>query len=182
MSGGKITSQRLAAVALLQLDGATHAVDTEDLAMKMAALAPDRFRWKKYPDQINIDQVRFTVTALLRSDPPVATGGVRYGWMLTAAGIAWTLETPGVAPEPVHEALTRHAALLRQTEAWEKFARVTPEEITVYDARRFLRVDEYTSTRRRKERVQAVTNIAAHDDGLSALVAYLRAQFPEEWA
>ena len=53
MSGRKITSQRLAAVALLQLEGATRAVDTEDLAMKMAALAPDRFRWKKYPEQID---------------------------------------------------------------------------------------------------------------------------------
>jgi hypothetical protein len=182
MSGRKITSQRLAAVALLQLEGATRAVDTEDLAMKMAALAPDRFRWKKYPEQINIEQVRMTVSVLLRADPPFATGGVRYGWMLTAAGIAWALQTPGMAPEPVHEALAQQAALLRQTDAWAKFSRVAPEEITVYDARRFLRVDEYTSVRRRKERIQAVANIAAHDDGLHALVTYLHEHFPEEWA
>ena len=82
---------------------------------------------------------------------------------------------------PVNEALARHAALLRQTEAWEK-SPASPEEITVYDARRLLRVDEYSSPRRRKKRVQAVTNIAAHDDGLSALVAFLHEQFPEEWA
>jgi hypothetical protein len=182
MTRGRITSQRLAAVALLQLDGAMRAVDTEDLAMKMAALAPDRFRWKKYPEQINIDQIRYTVTALLRTDPPFASGGVRYGWMLTAAGITWALQTPGIAPEPVHEALAQHAALLRQTKAWEKFSRMALQEVTIYDARHFLRVDEYTSIRRRRERIQAVCNIAARDADLRALVVYLREQFPEEWA
>lgn len=179
--GGKITGQRIAAVALLQLDGSERAVDLEDLAMKMAELAPGRFRWKKYPEQINIEKIRVMVYQSVRAHPPLVAGGMRDGWMLTPAGIHWAFQTPGVASAPVLASLARGAALLHQTEAWEKFSRLVPEEITVYDARRFLRVDEYTSARRRKERVQAVRNIAAHDDDLGALVAYLREQFPEEW-
>ncbi len=178
---GKITGQRIAAVALLQLDGSERAVDMEDLAMKMAELAPGRFRWKKYPEQINIENLRSTVAQLRRTRPPLIAGGVRDGWMLTPAGIRWVCQTPGVASAPVLASLARGAALLRQSDAWEKFARLVPEEITVYDGRRFLKVDEYTSPRRRKERVQAVSNIAAHDDDLHALVTYLREHFPEEW-
>ncbi|MDQ2787218.1 MAG: hypothetical protein M3Y58_19690 [Chloroflexota bacterium] len=178
---GKITGQRLAAIALLQLDGSERAIGMEDLAMKMAELAPGRFRWKKYPEQINIGSVHSAAKLLLVTDPPYVTGGVRDGWMLTPAGIHWACQTPGIASAPVLASLARGGALLRQSDAWEKFARLTPEEITVYDARRFLKVDEYTSRRRRKERVQAIRNIAAHDDDLDALVAYLRDHFPEEW-
>jgi len=181
MRGRRITGTRIAAVALLHMDGGERAVDSEDLAMKMAELAPGRFRWKKYPEQINLESVRSSVKKMLETDPPLVSGGMRDGWMLTPAGIRWAMETPGVTSTPVLASLARGAALLRQTDAWEKFARLTPEEITMYDARRFLKVDEYTSPRRRKERVQAISNIAAHDDDLGALVAYLRARFPEEW-
>jgi len=178
---GKITGQRLAAIALLHLDGSERAVGMEDLAMKIAELAPGRFRWKKYPEQINIETMRAMISQLRRADPPCVSGGVRDGWMLTPAGIHWACQTPGVASAPVFASLARGAALLRQSDAWEKFAHLAPEEITIYDARRFLKVDEYTSPRRRKERVQAIRNIAAHDDDLDALVAYLRDHFPEEW-
>ena len=177
----RITGQRIAAIALLHLDGSERAVGMEDLAMKMAELAPGRFNWKKYPEQINIETVRSIVAKLLKTDPPFAAGGVRDGWMLTPAGINDAFQAPGVASAPVLASLVRSAALLRQSDAWEKFARLAPEEITVYDARRFLKVDEYTSPRRRKERGRAIRNIAAHDDDLDALVTYLRDHFPEEW-
>ncbi len=177
----RITGTRIAAVALLHMDGSEHAVDSEDLAMRMAELAPGRFSWKKYPEQINLERVRSSVKKMLEANPPLASGGVNDGWMLTPAGIQWACQTPGVASAPVLASLARGAALLRQSDAWEKFARLVPEEITVYDARRFLKVDEYTSPRRRRERVQAVSNIAAHDDDLHALVIHLRDHFPEEW-
>ncbi len=181
MTTTRLTSRRIAAVALLQLEGSERAVDLEDLAMKMVEIAPNRFRWKKYPEQIHIERIRTNVAVLLRAKPPLATGGVRHGWMLTPAGIAWALQTPGVVPGPVLASLARSAKLLRQTEAWEKFSTDSAETITIYDARQFLRVDEYTSVRRRKERTQAVQNAAASDTDLRALVSYLRTHFPEEW-
>jgi len=177
----KITNAQIAALALAHLDGGEHAIDTEDLAMKMAALAPDRFRWKKYPEQINLGLVRSSVARLRRSDPPLASGGVRDGWMLTPAGIAWcqrALGLRGADPSPSAE----RAALLRQTAAFTKFQGGVSDDLTVYDARQFFKIDEYTSHRRRRERYQAVCNTASGDDALTALVTYLRERFSEEWA
>ena len=37
------------------LGGETRRVDTEDIAVKANELAPGRFAWKKYPDQINLE-------------------------------------------------------------------------------------------------------------------------------
>src|SRR6266700_2295494 len=101
MTRKKITSKHIAVIALLQLDGSERAVDMEDLAMKMAELAPGRFNWKKYPEQIHIESVRSSVKKLLEAKPRLAAGGVRDGWMLTPAGIAWAIQTPGVASAPV---------------------------------------------------------------------------------
>lgn len=179
-AAGTITNAQIAALALYHLDGGEHAIDTEDLAMKMAALAPDRFRWKKYPEQINLGLARSSAARLRRSDPPLATGGVRDGWMLTVAGIAWCRRALG--PQAAALApFAERAALLRQTAAFAKFQGAVPDDITIYDARHFFKIDEYTSRRRRRERLQAVLNTTSGDDALTALVARLRALFPEEW-
>jgi hypothetical protein len=45
-------------VALILFGGGTRSVDTEDIAVKANQIAPGRFAWRKYPDQINIDTVR----------------------------------------------------------------------------------------------------------------------------
>ncbi len=181
MSSANLSNKQLAALALFQLGAAERAIDTEDLAMKVAELAPGRFRWKKHPEQIDLEAVRLSVKNLLRDKPAFVTGSMRNGWMLTPAGLSWCARMSGQqrAVGPDHG--TDGAVLLRQTDAYRKFEQEKGEEITVHDVRRFLRVDEYTSTRRRKERVQAVINTAHDDQQLSTLVRYLQANFPKEW-
>ena len=45
-------------IAVYLLGGDSKYVDTEDIAIKTNELAPGRFTWRKYPEQINIDNVR----------------------------------------------------------------------------------------------------------------------------
>lgn len=71
------------AIALDRLDGSVIAVDTEDLAVKANELQPGRFSWKKYPDQINIEQVRKSCVG------PLLTGSHAKGWSLTTEGKKW---------------------------------------------------------------------------------------------
>lgn len=179
--GRALSGKQLVALALFRLGAAEHAVDTEDLAIQVSEIAPGRFSWRKYPEQINLDAVRQRAADLVREDPPLAAGGVADGWMLTPAGMAWCAAALGVSGDGSAEADAEWKLLLSRTEAYRKFHEGEEEEITVHDARRFLRVDEYTTPRRRRERSQATVNAAAGDPALSALVVYLRARFPEEW-
>jgi hypothetical protein len=61
MSTSKIkafANHELVTLAVYLLGGDSKPIDTEDVAIKTNELAPRRFTWRKYPDQINIDTVR----------------------------------------------------------------------------------------------------------------------------
>ena len=53
-----IANDKIVVLAAYLAGGAQRLVDTEDIAIKANDLAPGRFSWRKYPDQINIESVR----------------------------------------------------------------------------------------------------------------------------
>lgn len=166
--------------ALVHLGGAGRAIDTEDLAMHVASLAPGRFRWRKYPEQINLESVHSIAKSLLRDKQPLITGSKRDGWMLTQAGMGWCSAVLG--KETVKATLgelTDPTLTLRQTKAFQKFQQ--QEMLSLYDVRQLLRVDEYSSKRRRRERIQATLNAAGDDMQILQLIAHIRDHFAEEW-
>ena len=89
--------------------------------------------------------------------------------------------TTTVVLEAYDQILRTKALLLHHTEAFKKFLEQQVEAISIHDVRQFLRVDEYTSKRRRNERRQAVQNLTTDDEQLAALVEQLCISYPEEW-
>lgn len=176
-----LNNRQLIVMALFEMGGMVHAVDTEDLAMNVANLDPQRFRWKKYPEQINLEAVRLAVKNLLSDRPQLVTGSMRNGWMLTPMGIEWCKRALGVATEENDLADEANLNALQRTSAFQKYKKGEISDITLYDVRGFLRIDEYSSARRRRERCQAVVNAATKDPDLSGLIDYIRSRFPEEW-
>jgi hypothetical protein len=57
-SGHLFANHELVVLATYLAGGAKAVSDTEDIAVKANELAPGRFTWRKYADQINIDTVR----------------------------------------------------------------------------------------------------------------------------
>src|SRR6266487_3222537 len=53
-----LANHEIVTIALLLCGGDARSIDTEDIAVKANEIAPGRFAWRKYPDQINIDTVR----------------------------------------------------------------------------------------------------------------------------
>jgi hypothetical protein len=53
-----LANHEIVTLAVFPLGGVTSNVDTEDVAIKANEIAPGRFTWRKYPEQINIDTVR----------------------------------------------------------------------------------------------------------------------------
>lgn len=58
MADKALSNRDIVTLGVYALGGATQAVDTEDVAHKANELAPGRFTWRKYKDQINIETVR----------------------------------------------------------------------------------------------------------------------------
>ncbi len=85
----------LVTLAVYLCGGDTHAIDTEDIAVKVNELAPGRFTWRKYPDQINLELVRAYLSAA-KGRSGYLSGIVKAGWTLTPKGLAWA-KTEGQA-------------------------------------------------------------------------------------
>ncbi len=88
-----ITQTQLVALALYVLGGSGTAVDTEDIAVRAQELAPGRFSWRKYPEQINLELVRVALNDARKPEAGALVSGTgRGGWSLTVAGRRWAEE------------------------------------------------------------------------------------------
>lgn len=86
----QVTAPEVVALALFVLGGASTVVDTEDVAVQAHAIAPGRFSWRKFPDQINLELVRVALSdARKRENGALVSGKGKSGWSLTPAGQRW---------------------------------------------------------------------------------------------
>jgi len=83
-----LSNHEIVTLAVYLLGGDAQYVDTEDAAVKANELAPGRFTWRKYRDQINIDTVRKRLwDAVTPEKGAYLAGSEKKGWMLTIAGL-----------------------------------------------------------------------------------------------
>lgn len=52
------SNHEIVTLAVYLLGGEAKVIDTEDVAVKANEIAPGRFTWRKFPEQINIENVR----------------------------------------------------------------------------------------------------------------------------
>ena len=80
-------------LAVYLLGGDQRAIDTEDVAIEAHRLAPGRFAWRKYPDQVNLELVRVYLSdAKKPAKGEWLEGSGKDGWSLTPAGLRWAKE------------------------------------------------------------------------------------------
>ena len=60
--GNELVQYQIVVLALYFLDGHSKRVDTEDVAIKSHELAPLRFAWAKYPEQVNLELIRVALS------------------------------------------------------------------------------------------------------------------------
>src|ERR1700731_4921954 len=82
-----LANHELVVVAAFLAGAQNASVDTEDIAVKANELAPGRFAWRKYKDQINIDAVRKRLWDAAKPEKGgLLIGSEKTGWRLTKAG------------------------------------------------------------------------------------------------
>jgi hypothetical protein len=83
-----LANHEIVTLAVYLLGGDTQRIDAEDIAVKANDLAPQRFTWRKYPNQINLEAVRKRLwDARTSKKGGYLIGSDNTGWSLTPNGI-----------------------------------------------------------------------------------------------
>ena len=191
-----VTQAELVTLALYLAGGATTVVDTEDVAVRVHKLAPDRFSWRKYRDQINLELVRVALSdAAKPKSGPLVCGKGRSGWSLSVAGQEWAehhakqilgadltvdrhIRTAGSSDE---QRWRRERSRILSTVAWRQWN--TPpigSPVTPSAAAEVFRVDRYVLGRARAIKVNRLREMFADDEGLAPFLAEAGAALMKE--
>ena len=183
-----LPQHHIVTLALFLKGGAERFVDTEDVAIKANDIAPGRFCWRKYPDQINLELVRVFLSDAKKPDKGVlVSGSGRKGWTLTPKGLKLAKDTEkgflsgnislGTGAEKAGsvDSVRRSRELNRITssEAWRKWADGNIE-ISVADAKHVFRIDSYSKGEMLKLKMDRLQKIFIDDDKTSSFLTEIR--------
>jgi hypothetical protein len=171
----KLRNHELVVLAVYLVGGDAKDVDTEDIAIKVNILAPGRFTWRKYPDQINIEIVRtFLSDAKKEKNGSLLSGRGSTGWSLTEAGLRFVKENLHSVSTPAQRVERLDPKELRRrkseqsrvvvSEAYVKFASGKSGEITRQEADAVFRLNSYITGEARIRKVQRMVNALGDDD------------------
>jgi hypothetical protein len=158
--------------------------DTEDIAVKANELAPGRFSWRKYKDQINIDTVRKRLWDATKPEKGgYLIGSERSGWRLTKAGYDFASRhvaagqmiqpTRARASQTERAAQTRELRRMMGEPALQKFVDGNSDAITKNEAERFFRIDDYVTGKARSAKIERFRIMVADDKILAEAVESL---------
>jgi len=176
-----LSNSEIVVIAAFRAGAAALQVDTEDIAVKANEIAPGRFRWKKYPDQINIDTVRKRLWDARKCGHLV--GSERDGWLLTEMGAAFarkyrrSLGAEKTTRLSLNERKWRRMekARLLATDAYMKFKSGQVSSITAREAQGFFRIDAYVSSSAIENKVLRLLNAFSDDREVGPAVKHLAA-------
>lgn len=183
-------NHEIVTLAVYILGGESKEIDTEDIAMKVNELAPGRFNWRKYHDQINIENVRtFLSDAKKIKNGAYLLGSGKKGWLLTEKGVTFAKQN---LKELNNTILTR-TSISQEERRWmhrEKLRMSThpvlekmeydQDVITVQEAESFFRVDDYITGTAREKRIVRILNTFRDDPDIGQAVVILARKVPKK--
>jgi hypothetical protein len=186
-SSESYTNVELVTLAIYLLGGSANAIDVEDVAVEAYKLAPQRFSWKKYTDQIDIKIVQYSIQGACKEKPGYVNGGAKFGYMLTKAGLSWAEQNANQTEEgkkprkfSMVDLLEKEKYRLSKSQAYIKFVNGKVKEINNVDFREFTRVNDYFPKNVREEKYAKIENAVRDDEKLRATWEFLKDKFPEE--
>jgi len=184
-SGGQEFSNIDAVVlALYSLGGDREPADTEDVAMRANELAPGRFTWSKYPDQVSLEHVRvFLSDAKKKKNGNRVEGDGTRGWHLTASGTSWAkkhrsrlasvLEERVRLDQQTKRRLRVELSRIRQLPAWEKF--LDGRTVSRREAEAVFRLSDYVRGLRRRLLIDRTTSLLQDDEEFAPFIQTMAA-------
>jgi hypothetical protein len=179
-----LSNLEIVTLAVHLLGGATQRVDAEDIAFKVNEIAPGRFTWRKYKEQISLEAVRKRLwDATLEKTGAYLYGNDREGWMLTPSGLKFAktnqlfLKKFDLQREPLNlkerKRLSRERERMLTSDAYTKFAAGQSDAISSQETESFFRVDAYVTGSARTEKILRAKTLFGEDKELGSLIALL---------
>jgi len=179
-----LSNTEIAVLALFLAGGDKNYVDTEDVAMEANKIAPGRFAWRKYPEQINL---RLIEIRLCEGKSPkkggYIIGSMKQGWILSEKGLEFVMdhikrvekEDFSRTPMSKKEKAYYHGEIERMltSTAYNKIRTGKPDTITAPEADAFFRLDEYTTGLARKEKMTRIINTFGNHTDLGHAIKIL---------
>jgi hypothetical protein len=173
-SAGTLANHEVVVLATYLAGGRTSYTDTEDIAVKANEIAPGRFTWRKYKEQINIEAVRKRLWDATKSDKGgYLVGTERDGWLLTQTGLKFCkkhlrlLKVSDAASTRRSQReqtwISRERVRMLAEPAYQKFVAGQMTNITPVEAERFFRVDDYVIGTARKTKIERTIAAFAAD-------------------
>lgn len=180
----KLANHELVVLAAYLAGAQKNTTDTEDIAVKANELAPGRFSWRKYKNQINIDTVRKRLWDATRANKgSYLIGSEKSGWRLTKEGFDFArrkIKTTVAADmtkqrksKSESASQTREVRRMIQEVAFLKFSTGARDQITKSEAERFFRIDDYVTGKSRTAKIERFKIMANNNKKLSAAIDFL---------
>jgi len=185
-----LSNHEIVTLAAYLVGGDSRYVDTEDIAMKTNKLAPGRFTWKKYKDQINLEAVRKRLwDARKKEKGAYLLGSAKKGWLLTEAGLKFAklhmnsignadLSRQSIDPKERKWRQSEKARLLA-SEAYAKLQAGGVESVSKREAEAFFRIDDYVIGDARQQKILRVKNVFGKDVDLGKAITQLASKIEE---
>jgi hypothetical protein len=182
-----LSNQEIITLAVYLLGGESRYVETEDIAVRANELAPGRFTWVKYPEQINIHTIK-THLWDAKSDRKgcLLLGSEKDGWILTPNGLELARSRIDAIKEvqPTRKKLTAAEQQWRRTErirmlnsdAYRKLIAEGEDAVTSPEAEAFFRLNDYVIGEARERKINRVLNMFGDDAELGSAVKKLAAK------
>lgn len=186
----------IATLAVFLLGGDQRAVDTEDVAIKAHELAPGRFSWKKYPDQINLELIRVYLSDAKKPDKgTMLSGSGRTGWRLTQTGLKWAQEAVNDAHHTDfskdrsqtrggsvdEQRWRRERARIVGSKAWNMWT-AGEQAIPASDARLIFRIDSYAIGSLRETKITRLLSMFSDDPEVAPFLKHIASLLNEDEA
>jgi hypothetical protein len=176
-----LSNHEIVVLAAGLIGGRSEPIDTEDIAVKADEVAPGRFTWRKYRNQINIDNVRWALLDAKKAENGgYVTGSAKEGWQLTPAGARFCNSTSKLLPnldlarqrrDRKEEAWARRErSRLLNEEAYRKFTQGEARHIPLGEVERFFRIDDYIVGGAREAKLRRILNLFGEDPKLGEAV------------
>lgn len=178
------SNPEIVTLAVYILGGESKNIDTEDIAMKSYELAPVRFAWIKYKDQVNLVNVRISLADAKKPKKyGYLCGSLKEGWALSKKGLAYAkLKLKELKDTDISQVTLRKQEInwqrhekdrMLSTTAHEKVMSKQVGDLTIREAEEFFRLDDYITGKAREAKIARIVNIFKNDPDLGYTIKTL---------
>ncbi len=179
-----IPNADLVALAVYLLGGERRKVALEDIAVTAGNLAPGRFSWQKYPDQIDINLVRECLpTATGQENGNLVSGSFEEGWVLTEKGVRLSREHENRLPNQARlsgrmteEEMRFYPWQKRRIQAHPTYKKVVSglsDTVSAEEAKKFFLLDRKSDISTRRQKIGFLMRSFEHDPVIGPVITVL---------